>query len=208
MVQEERLSRLSVEPTVIADGTKAGENLQASVLLLPPATTTVTPAATAPSTACTMAAWLPNPPKLMLATAGRIEEVAMQVSRTAHVTVALDKAASGQVQGGCHTACEVLVGGTDTSVQHEDGGGAPGSALLVRLDPPQAPSVCLGGCLHLRDHLHLRVRLDELHRSRGAADNSLQILLGAAHLKEGHTALARVAHQVAAVGCGLAANAR
>merc|ERR1719232_2576243 len=55
----------------MAEGTKAGENLQASWLSFPPATTTVTPAPTAASTASLMALWVPRPPRLMLATAGR-----------------------------------------------------------------------------------------------------------------------------------------
>merc|ERR1719203_1393129 len=57
----------------MALGMKAGENEQASALLLPAATTTITPAFTAPSTACLNACRRPDPPKLMLATAGRIE---------------------------------------------------------------------------------------------------------------------------------------
>jgi len=62
-----------VDPTVIADGTNAGENPQASLLELPPATTTVTPDPVAASTASAMACWVPVPPKLMLATTGRVE---------------------------------------------------------------------------------------------------------------------------------------
>ena len=38
---EERVLEMVVEPTVMALGTKAGVNSQASLLLLPPATTTV-----------------------------------------------------------------------------------------------------------------------------------------------------------------------
>lgn len=67
-----------VDPTVIADGTNAGEKLQASLLELPPATTTDTPALVAASTASAMACWVPLPPKLMLATTGRMELVANQ----------------------------------------------------------------------------------------------------------------------------------
>jgi len=52
---EERESVEVVDPTVMAFGTKAGEKRQASLLLLPPATTTVTPAFTAASTASFMA---------------------------------------------------------------------------------------------------------------------------------------------------------
>merc|ERR1719411_1655576 len=62
----------------MAFGTKAGEKPHASLLLLPPATTTVTPALTAASTAVLMDEMTPRPPKLMLATAGRTEEVATQ----------------------------------------------------------------------------------------------------------------------------------
>jgi len=65
---------------VIALGTYAGENPQASALELPAATDTTTPAATAASTASRMPATTPLPPKLMLATAGRTELVANQSS--------------------------------------------------------------------------------------------------------------------------------
>merc|ERR1719297_288022 len=78
LLNEDRRSLLSVEPTVIADGTKAGENPQASRLLLPPATTTTTPEFTAASTASRMACWVPKPPKLIDATAGRVGLVAIQ----------------------------------------------------------------------------------------------------------------------------------
>lgn len=69
--KEERASREVVAPMVIALGTKAGENPQASLLSFPAATTTVTPAFTAASVASFMACSVPGPPKLMLATAGR-----------------------------------------------------------------------------------------------------------------------------------------
>merc|ERR1719464_2405832 len=62
----------------MALGTKAGVNSQASLLLFPPATTTVTPASTAASTASAMACWVPLPPKLIDATAGRVGLVANQ----------------------------------------------------------------------------------------------------------------------------------
>lgn len=74
------LSRESVDPTVIADGTNAGEKLQASRLELPPATITVTPALVAASTASFIALWVPLPPKLMLAREGRMSLVAIQSS--------------------------------------------------------------------------------------------------------------------------------
>jgi len=50
----EKLARASLDvvaPTVIADGSEAGEELHAFVLLLPAATAIDTPAATAPATA-------------------------------------------------------------------------------------------------------------------------------------------------------------
>jgi len=78
LLKEERVSDLVVEPTVMADGTKAGENLHASLLLFPPATTTVTPELTAASTASLMACWVPLPPSDILAIAGRVVEVASQ----------------------------------------------------------------------------------------------------------------------------------
>merc|ERR1719336_2108968 len=55
----------------MAEGTCAGEELQASLPVLPEATTTETPAAVAASTAGVRAAWK-DPCKLMLATAGRM----------------------------------------------------------------------------------------------------------------------------------------
>jgi len=55
LLNDDRLSLEVVEPTVIAEGTKAGENLHASLLELPPATTTTTPLFTAASTAVFMA---------------------------------------------------------------------------------------------------------------------------------------------------------
>jgi len=67
-----------VEPTVKALGTNAGEKLQESEFELPPATMTVTPAVVALSTASLIAVWVPLPPKLMLAMAGRIELDAIQ----------------------------------------------------------------------------------------------------------------------------------
>jgi len=68
----------SVLPTVTALGTKAGEKPQASEFSLPAATTTVTPALTAASTASFIAWMVPLPPRLMLATAGRVLLVANQ----------------------------------------------------------------------------------------------------------------------------------
>jgi hypothetical protein len=65
-------SALVVEPTVIAFGTNAGVLVQASVFSLPAATTTTTPAATAASTAIRVAESVPDPPRLMLATDGRM----------------------------------------------------------------------------------------------------------------------------------------
>merc|ERR1719469_1532321 len=76
LLKSDRASSEVVEPTVMAEGTKAGENLQALLLPLPTATTTTTPACTATSTASSMATSLPPPPKLMLATAGRSPFVA------------------------------------------------------------------------------------------------------------------------------------
>jgi len=67
-----------VLPTVIALGTYAGEKPQASLLSLPAATTTATPLFTAASTASFIAEFVPLPPKLMLATAGRTPPVANQ----------------------------------------------------------------------------------------------------------------------------------
>merc|ERR1719336_1354449 len=61
----------------MAEGTCAGEELQASLPVLPEATTTETPAAVAASTAGVRAAWK-DPCKLMLATAGRMLLVAIQ----------------------------------------------------------------------------------------------------------------------------------
>jgi hypothetical protein len=78
LLKDDLASVLVVEPTVMADGTKAGEKRQESELLLPPATTTVTPEFTAASTASFMACCVPDPPKLMLATAGRVGLVASQ----------------------------------------------------------------------------------------------------------------------------------
>merc|ERR1719226_164278 len=78
--KEERASVEVVLPTVIALGTYAGENPQASALELPAATTPVTPEFVAASTASRMPATTPLPPKLMLATAGRTEFVANQSS--------------------------------------------------------------------------------------------------------------------------------
>merc|ERR1719416_151126 len=48
-------AHMSVEPTVMAAGTKAGEKRHASLLELPPATTTTTPEFTAAFTASLMA---------------------------------------------------------------------------------------------------------------------------------------------------------
>lgn len=64
-----RASRLSVAPTVTAAGVEEGEYEQASALLLPAATTQVTPEATEASTA-SLTDWVRPPPMLMLATEG------------------------------------------------------------------------------------------------------------------------------------------
>ena len=76
--KDERTSSEVTEPTVMAFGVKAGEYEPASALLSPAATTTITPALTAPSTACLKACRVPAPPKLKLATTGCIELVANQ----------------------------------------------------------------------------------------------------------------------------------
>jgi len=49
--KEDLASVLVVDPTVMADGTNAGENRQESLLEFPPATMTATPAFVAASTA-------------------------------------------------------------------------------------------------------------------------------------------------------------
>jgi len=78
LLKEDLASELVVDPTVMALGTNAGEKLHESELSFPPATTTVTPPFTAASTASTIACWLPLPPKLIDATAGRVGLVANQ----------------------------------------------------------------------------------------------------------------------------------
>lgn len=65
----ERESRDDTAPTVIASGSDAGENVLASRLLLPAATTTVMPSRTALATARFIEE-LRDPPRLKLATAG------------------------------------------------------------------------------------------------------------------------------------------
>merc|ERR1740123_2263502 len=60
----------------MAAGTKAGVNLHASSSLFPAATTTTTPPFTAAFTASATAFGVPNPPKLIDATAGRVGLVA------------------------------------------------------------------------------------------------------------------------------------
>ena len=66
---DDRASVFVVEPTVTAAGARAGDELQASTLLLPAATTNVTPALIELFTAVSSAVLAP-PPRLMLATAG------------------------------------------------------------------------------------------------------------------------------------------
>ena len=67
--KEERASDVVVEPVVIAFTARAGEELQALVLLLPAATAIVTPALLKLLTAVSSAVEMP-PPRLMFATAG------------------------------------------------------------------------------------------------------------------------------------------
>ena len=69
---------LVVAPTSIASAANAGEKLQASALELPAATTTVRPAAVAAPMALVYAASWPEPPKLMLITAGLAPVVVIQ----------------------------------------------------------------------------------------------------------------------------------
>src|SRR5688500_6316251 len=66
---DERASVLVVEPTVMAFTARAGDELQAFVLLLPAATTMATPELDRLLTALSSAVDAP-PPRLMLATAG------------------------------------------------------------------------------------------------------------------------------------------
>ena len=66
---DERPSFDIVEPTVIAEGSDAGEYALALRLLLPAATTTVMPSRTALATAWFIDELTP-PPRLMFATAG------------------------------------------------------------------------------------------------------------------------------------------
>ena len=67
-----------VEPTVMADGTKAGENQPASLCDWPPVIIPTTPALTAASTPSARPGWVPEPPNLMHAIAGRVELAADQ----------------------------------------------------------------------------------------------------------------------------------
>ncbi|MEY3483131.1 MAG: hypothetical protein RLZ40_1174 [Actinomycetota bacterium] len=66
---DDRSSVEVVEPTVIAEGSPAGDTVHALTLELPAATTNVTPSATPRATARSSAADR-GPPRLMLATAG------------------------------------------------------------------------------------------------------------------------------------------
>jgi hypothetical protein len=66
---DERASEVVVEPTVTAFAARAGDELQAFALLLPAATTMVTPAFDKLFTAVSTALEAP-PPRLMFATAG------------------------------------------------------------------------------------------------------------------------------------------
>src|SRR5262245_61056389 len=68
---EDRASVLVVEPTVMAAPTRAGELLHALALELPAAMAKVTLRLMAPTTALSSAVLAP-PPRLMLATAGRM----------------------------------------------------------------------------------------------------------------------------------------
>src|SRR5262245_3735022 len=74
---DDRASVLVVEPTVMAAGTRAGDELQAFALEFPAATAKVTVRAMAPLTAESSALLAP-PPRLMLATAGRTRLFATQ----------------------------------------------------------------------------------------------------------------------------------
>src|SRR5262249_28720328 len=76
---EARVSVLSVAATVIAAATRAGDVVQASVLLLPAAMQKVTPELIAPLTASSSACDAP-PPRDMLATAGRMRFCATQLT--------------------------------------------------------------------------------------------------------------------------------
>jgi len=78
LLKEDLWSRKSVDPTLMAAGTKAGEKPHASELEFPDATTTTTPASTAAVTAVLIAACVPRPPKLMLEIAGLEAVVASQ----------------------------------------------------------------------------------------------------------------------------------
>ena len=73
---------LVVDPTVSALAAEAGEAVQASVLELPAATTTLMPSATARSTA-SLRPWAVPPPRLMLSTAGPLTWSAMAQSMPA-----------------------------------------------------------------------------------------------------------------------------
>src|SRR5215212_5854683 len=73
----ERASLLVVEPTVMAAPTRAGEEPHASALLLPAATANVTTELIALATAESSVELMP-PPRLMLATAGRMRFAATQ----------------------------------------------------------------------------------------------------------------------------------
>ena len=78
LLKEDLLSRKSVDPTLMAAGTKAGEKPHASELEFPDATTTTTPAFTAAFTAVSIACCVPRPPKLMLEIVGFAALVASQ----------------------------------------------------------------------------------------------------------------------------------
>jgi len=78
LLKEDLESLESVDPTVIAEGTKAGEKLHASEFSFPAATTTVSPLLEAMSMARVYAEERPGPPKLMLTTAGRCPDVEIQ----------------------------------------------------------------------------------------------------------------------------------
>jgi len=94
---------------------------------------------------------------------------------------------------------------TLTPVQDEDGGLGSRSPALVSTDPVQAPGRSLDVIrLHLWDHGHCLIRLNELDRASRAADNRLEVLFCSAHLQERHTPLARMACQLASMSSALA----
>merc|ERR1719471_1250905 len=112
----------------------------------------------------------------------------MIVGCTAKVPVALDGRIASHVQGRYASSTEILVGGADTRVKHEDRDAAALIAAQLHANALQSPHIVLRIIFpDIRDDMHHFVNLDILDLTVRLLDDGFEIALCPTHFKKWHS---------------------